>query len=291
MSNRTTSYTFVMFLLPALAFPIGGAAQPAASQLPAFQQGLAARRAWEEWVASLSSSAHTGADYWAGQRSLENPGSCQTAAGEVRTPAFTSACEEARERLTAVDARRRGEPQFKLGWNSYIASARHDNGAATPSDAVWYLASSAQVKCSPVSTFFPKPGENYPSIPEGIIAGTKDGAVYHMDRPGYGPDGSEHHAPGPVVRLSDILGRYPTLVMVQGEAACQEAVALMAKAVTHGSVEQRWAAQNAIRDAQWHVVFGKDKRFHASHYLNFCPTRALPKKPSFCSGDVTLMPI
>lgn len=249
-----------MFLLLALAFPIGGIAQPAASQLPAFQQGLAARKAWEEWLTSLPYSARIGADYWAGQRSLANPGSCQTALGEVRTPAFTSACEEARERLTPTDTRRRGEPQFKLGWNSYTAPAYHDTNAAIPSDAAWYLASSAQVKCFPVSAFFPKPGENYPSTPEGIIAGAKDSAAYHLDRPGYGPDGPEHHAPGPVVRLSDILGRYPTLVMVQGEAACREAVALMARAATRGSVEQRWAAQNAARDAQWHVVFWEGQK-------------------------------
>jgi hypothetical protein len=76
-----------------------------------------------------------------------------------------------------------------------------------------------------------------------------------MDRPAYGPEGAEHHPPGTVVRLASMVGSLPTLALVQGEASCQEALALMMKAGTSGSVEQRWAAENAARDAQWHVVY------------------------------------
>jgi hypothetical protein len=81
---------------------------------PMFQRGLADRTVWEQWISSLSGDYRTGADYWAGQRSLLHRGSCQ------RLAAFTAAgCEGAKARLTPADVLRKSDPDYKLGWNAY----------------------------------------------------------------------------------------------------------------------------------------------------------------------------
>jgi hypothetical protein len=84
-----------------------------ASLSPMFQRGLADRASWEQWVVSLSSDYRTGAEYWAGQRSLAYPGSC------YGVPTFTAGCEAAKAKMTSTDALRKSEPDYKLGWNAY----------------------------------------------------------------------------------------------------------------------------------------------------------------------------
>ena len=78
-----------------------------------FQKGFADRAAWENWVSSLTSDYRTGAEYWAGQRSLPHPGTC------YGQPDFTAGCNEARRRLAPADALRKSEPDYRTGWNSY----------------------------------------------------------------------------------------------------------------------------------------------------------------------------
>jgi hypothetical protein len=80
---------------------------------PMFQKGLSDRATWETWVTGLTSDYRTGAEYWAGQRSLSHPGSCNG------VPAFTAGCREAQSRLAPVDVLRKSEPDYKAGWNSY----------------------------------------------------------------------------------------------------------------------------------------------------------------------------
>lgn len=81
---------------------------------PLFQKGLADRGAWEQWFASLQGDFKTGAFYWASQRSLPHPGSCQ----QMDTD-FFNGCTAAKERLAPIDAMRNTEPQYKLGWNAW----------------------------------------------------------------------------------------------------------------------------------------------------------------------------
>ena len=80
----------------------------------AFQAGQTDRNAWETWFNGLTGDAHAGAEFWAGQRSQPHPGSCNTYgySGD-----WTSGCVSAQRRLAASDARRRSEPDYKLGWN------------------------------------------------------------------------------------------------------------------------------------------------------------------------------
>jgi hypothetical protein len=84
-----------------------------ATSLP-FQQGLADRRAWEEWFAGTSGDFRNGAFYWTAQRSLPHPGSCTVLGGNA-----AAGCLAAQTHLGASDARRTREQDYRLGWNSY----------------------------------------------------------------------------------------------------------------------------------------------------------------------------
>jgi hypothetical protein len=86
---------------------------PSPATSPMFQKGFTDRASWEIWVAGLSSDYRTGAEYWAGQRSLSHPGSCNG------VPAFMAGCREAQSRLAPADVLRKSEPDYKAGWNSY----------------------------------------------------------------------------------------------------------------------------------------------------------------------------
>jgi len=95
--------------------------QPVSTQLAPqgdsmVQKGLSDRTSWETWFNGLQGDEKTGAFYWAGQRSLSHPGSCQQ-----MSAAFYNGCTAAKTRLAASDAMRKFEPSYKLGWNSYTA--------------------------------------------------------------------------------------------------------------------------------------------------------------------------
>jgi hypothetical protein len=94
------------------------AATPFEDDNPVFKQGLADRTAWEDWLSALPATARQGAEYWASQRSLKTPGACSSA-----DPSYVSACEEAKRRLAAHDARRQSEPDYRRGWNAYFQPA------------------------------------------------------------------------------------------------------------------------------------------------------------------------
>jgi hypothetical protein len=80
-----------------------------------FAQGLADREAWETWSAGLKGDYWSGALYWSGQRSLPMPGSSAALGGDA-----TAGCEAAKLRLDVSDGRRKTDPAYRLGWNSYI---------------------------------------------------------------------------------------------------------------------------------------------------------------------------
>ncbi|MBV8094802.1 MAG: hypothetical protein JO110_16565, partial [Acetobacteraceae bacterium] len=94
-----------------------GAAPPPVDSL-SFQQGLADRAAWEAWLQSTSGDYRNGAEYWANQRSLSNLGAC-TGPGGLSLGNWTSGCLAARRRLAYSDARRKVDPEYRLGWNSF----------------------------------------------------------------------------------------------------------------------------------------------------------------------------
>jgi hypothetical protein len=70
-----------------------------------------------------------GAEYWAGQRSLPNPGNCDG------TPDFVKGCREAQARLAGTDLLRKSQPAYRQGWNSYVASATPEPVQPSPTPA------------------------------------------------------------------------------------------------------------------------------------------------------------
>ena len=231
-------------------------------------QGHTDRIAFESWLKSLVDDQRHGAEFWARERSKSKPASCLSYNG-ISNAAFTFGCQEAQKRLSHSDVRRRTEPNYRRGWNASLDGMMNDKerNEMSPRDQAarsasnmeskelpWYFASSMERKCTAVSSFFPPPGNNSPSTPEGIVAGTGGGSVYRISRPAYGPV-ERQHEPGPVVQLTDLLGKWPTLALVQGERACQEALAVILETEKSGSAEERWAIQNERRAAEWQVVY------------------------------------
>jgi hypothetical protein len=97
-----------------LAVPI--AAHAAATQ---YQAGQTDRAEWEAWFNGLSPGQYKGgAEWWAAQRSLPRPSTCE--AGQPSFD-FLAGCRAAKWRLDLSDSRRRTEPDYKLGWNAWTA--------------------------------------------------------------------------------------------------------------------------------------------------------------------------
>jgi hypothetical protein len=79
-----------------------------------FEQGLGDRKTWETWFAATAGDYRAGAFYWSGQRSLPHPGSCTSLGGDG-----AAGCAAAQERLAISDSRRKSDPEYRTGWNSY----------------------------------------------------------------------------------------------------------------------------------------------------------------------------
>jgi hypothetical protein len=85
-----------------------------------FQQGLADRGDLEAWFSQIQGDYHEGALYWSGQRSLPHPCSCTNPS---MSQPWQDGCVSAQTRLARFDERRRLEPDYKRGWNSWSAPA------------------------------------------------------------------------------------------------------------------------------------------------------------------------
>jgi hypothetical protein len=82
-----------------------------------FQRGFVDKTEWQQWVAALTGDFRRGAEWWAGRRSLANPGSCKGTGATSQDFAF--GCESAKARLTPIDKKRKSDPEYRRGWNSY----------------------------------------------------------------------------------------------------------------------------------------------------------------------------
>jgi hypothetical protein len=95
--------------------------QAAPTETP-FDQGMADSAELEQWFASLSGDLRRGADWWAGRRSVPNPGTCSDPASGMN-PQFIAGCEAAKARLAPNDLRRKADPEYRRGWNTYMGNA------------------------------------------------------------------------------------------------------------------------------------------------------------------------
>lgn len=121
---------------PAGVAPAPAAASPAEPEpSAAYQQGQTDRQTWETWFDTLTGDYRAGAEYWAGQRSLPNPGSC-TAVPSSSGAGWTAGCFAARQKLTSWDLRRKTEPEYRLGWNNPAPVAQMQQATPSP-DRPW----------------------------------------------------------------------------------------------------------------------------------------------------------
>ena len=89
------------------------------AQSDAYADGLADRTAYENWFATLAPPEQAGAEYWASQRSLRNPGPCARTTHTENDRRIEAGCREAQRRLAPTDARRLSEPDYRKGWNAF----------------------------------------------------------------------------------------------------------------------------------------------------------------------------
>ena len=108
-----------MRLLVALGILIGLCGS-ATAQSPSYAAGLADRTSYETWFASLTGDYKEGVLYWVGQRSLREPGPCVTATASLGSQ-WSQGCLVAKQRLDPMDNRRKAEPEYRAGWNSFSA--------------------------------------------------------------------------------------------------------------------------------------------------------------------------
>lgn len=118
-------------VLSGATVPDSSAAPAAPPPSTASQEGQAARQAWESWFSLQSGDFHAGAEWWAAHRSLPHPGSC-TATPPSTGEKWTAGCLAAQQRLAAADVRRRTEPEYRRGWNSFASVA---GALGVPSEA------------------------------------------------------------------------------------------------------------------------------------------------------------
>jgi hypothetical protein len=92
--------------------------QPAST----FMQGHADRQSWEDWFNNLPSGQYReGALFWTGQRSKPYPAPCYTQGGRD-LGVWSDGCMAAQQRLGPSDTRRKNEPDYRQGWNSWSAT-------------------------------------------------------------------------------------------------------------------------------------------------------------------------
>ena len=118
-SNPATTYDSPPPVASLQVAPPPAESAPAANQEPVtFQQGLTDRKGWEQWFGSLSGLYLEGASFWAEHRSDHKTPSCYGNGG-VTIEVFTTGCLAAQQRLAALDMRRKSDPDYRRGWNSY----------------------------------------------------------------------------------------------------------------------------------------------------------------------------
>ena len=93
--------------------------------------------AWEAWFAALPKFQQEGADYWAGQRSLKQPGTCTDGAAALPNDvpdqgAFEDGCQQAMNRLAPSDVKRKADPLYEAGWNAPITDSWHGYSSRSP---------------------------------------------------------------------------------------------------------------------------------------------------------------
>jgi hypothetical protein len=106
-----------------VSFPLvrATARVPADPSSNSFKQGLSDRSSWETLFSSLRGLERDGALYWASERSKTSVIPCLQ--NISKGDKWIYGCSEAQSRLALSDFKRKTDPQYWYGWNSYSAVA------------------------------------------------------------------------------------------------------------------------------------------------------------------------
>jgi hypothetical protein len=115
----------------------------------AFQRGLADRTDWEQWLGAQNGEFRRGAEWWASRRNLRNPGLCDST--EATNQEFVLGCIAANARLAPTDIRRKSDPVYRRGWNSYTGATSFPTTADHPTTPVEQTATGAPQASDPES--------------------------------------------------------------------------------------------------------------------------------------------
>lgn len=96
---------------------LAGVSSAKAQSSAPYLSGVEDRNAYEAWYASLQGDYKTGVEFWVAHRSLPKEASCFNS-GMLPASEWMHGCLSAQQRFTPLDARRKGDPEYRLGWNS-----------------------------------------------------------------------------------------------------------------------------------------------------------------------------
>ncbi len=122
--------TLALLYSPMLAALLAGSAS--AQQTPSFQAGASDRATFEQWFGSLTGDMHNGALYWVTHRSIPKEAHCGGGGDDLQ------GCLAAQQRLAPIDARRKAEPDYRLGWNSVQAPVTAPSSYQPPAPETLY---------------------------------------------------------------------------------------------------------------------------------------------------------
>jgi restriction system protein len=195
-------------IAPAASKPPDAPEQSAAKPSAAFQQGQADRQSWEAWFAGLTGESRAGADYWAAHRSTSHRKPCDAAPPSTGAD-WTDGCLAAQTRLNPADARRKTEPEYRLGWNNpspIIAPPE----AAEPKQSLDAAPPPSEPPAAPANSVPPSAEDLKPQLPSPEIESALD-LVLPVTRPAqprdepsaYQPtyNWTGGHLPGAIVAL------------------------------------------------------------------------------------------
>jgi hypothetical protein len=95
-------------------------AERAAAATPAYADGRRDRENWEDWLVRLPiGSYRDGAFWWSDEHGKRSPGACESPAADTQ---WESGCRAAQRRIALPDVRRMTEADYRIGWNSSIAT-------------------------------------------------------------------------------------------------------------------------------------------------------------------------
>ena len=120
-----------VLLVVVVASSIFGRAGSAIAQSSSYADGLSDRTNYERWFAALSPSEQAGATFWASERSELRPAPCASAAPAIDQK-WLQGCVAAKAMLDPDDGRRKAEPSYRSGWNSYQEQPTTHTAALVP---------------------------------------------------------------------------------------------------------------------------------------------------------------